>query len=93
MARVVRGVRVGPSPDWLAQKLEAAGQRPINVIVDVTNLVMLEWGSQLDAPVSRQVAAIAGMQRSVVRDVLSALLTDESGNPVHADGTLIDAQA
>ena len=42
---------------------------------------------------AREVAAIAGMQRSVVRDVLSALLSDEHGNPVHTDGTLIDAQA
>lgn len=49
VARIVRGVRVGPSPDWLAHKLEAAGLRPINVVVDVTNLVLHELGQPLHA--------------------------------------------
>ncbi len=48
-ARVVRGIRVGPSPDWLVAKLEAAGLRSINAVVDVTNLVMLELGQPLHA--------------------------------------------
>src|SRR5215211_7862873 len=41
MAIVFEGVKVGPSPDWLAQRLIAAGLRPINNIVDVTNYVLL----------------------------------------------------
>jgi phenylalanyl-tRNA synthetase beta chain len=49
VARVVRGVRVGPSPDWLRARLEAAGLRSIDVVVDVTNLVMLEFGQPLHA--------------------------------------------
>lgn len=48
-ARRIDGVRVGPSPDWLARKLEAVGLRPINNIVDVTNFVMLELGQPLHA--------------------------------------------
>jgi phenylalanyl-tRNA synthetase beta chain len=48
-ARLVRGVAVGPSPAWLAAKLEAAGMRAINVVVDVTNLVLLELGQPLHA--------------------------------------------
>ncbi len=48
-ARLVRGVAVGPSPAWLAAKLEAAGMRAINVVVDVTNLVLLEFGQPLHA--------------------------------------------
>ena len=47
--RVVRGARDGPSPDWLRRKLEAADVRSISTVVDVTNLVMLEFGQPLHA--------------------------------------------
>ena len=49
VARLVRGVRVGPSPAWVVAKLEAAGMRSVNNVVDVTNLVMLELGHPLHA--------------------------------------------
>ena len=48
-ARVVRGVKVGPSPDWLADRLRAIGIAVINNIVDVTNYVMMECGQPLHA--------------------------------------------
>jgi len=48
-ARVVRGVKVQPSPDWLRQRLEAIGQNSINNVVDVSNYVMFELGHALHA--------------------------------------------
>ncbi|HEV2522946.1 MAG TPA: phenylalanine--tRNA ligase subunit beta [Candidatus Acidoferrales bacterium] len=48
-ARVLRGVKVGPSPDWLRRRLEALGQASINNVVDATNYVMLELGQPMHA--------------------------------------------
>ncbi|MBM3835258.1 MAG: phenylalanine--tRNA ligase subunit beta [Verrucomicrobia bacterium] len=49
VARVVRGVKVGPSPDWLRHTLEKVGIRSISNVVDVTNYVMMEIGQPLHA--------------------------------------------
>ena len=48
-ARVVRGVTIGPSPEWLRRHLESIGQRPINNVVDVTNFILWELGQPLHA--------------------------------------------
>ena len=48
-ARIIRGVKIGSSPDWLRSALEKAGLRSINNVVDVTNFVMLETGQPLHA--------------------------------------------
>jgi len=48
-ARIVRGVKIGPSPEWLTRKLETIGQRPINNVADITNYVLHEFGQPLHA--------------------------------------------
>ncbi len=49
VARVIRDVRVGPSPRWVVERLERLGQRSINNVADITNLVLLELGHPLHA--------------------------------------------
>ncbi|MFN7626778.1 MAG: phenylalanine--tRNA ligase subunit beta, partial [Pirellula sp.] len=48
-ARVIRGVKIGPSPEWLAKRLRAIGIKTINNVVDATNYVMMECGQPLHA--------------------------------------------
>jgi phenylalanyl-tRNA synthetase beta chain len=49
LARVITGVNVAESPDWLKQKIESIGLRPINNVADITNLVLYEFGHPLHA--------------------------------------------
>ena len=82
--RAFRAVKVGPSPDWLRRDLEAAGLRPINNVVDVTNWVMLELGQPLHA---FDAASVKGaIEVRPARDGETLELLD--GRKVALDGTV-----
>lgn len=66
-ARVVRGVKIGPSPEWLARRVIAAGSRTINNVVDVTNYVMYLTGQPLHAFDLGKLSERDGMRHIVVR--------------------------
>ena len=99
-ARVVRGVTVGPSPPWVVALLEAAGQRAVNNVVDVTNLVLLETGHPIHAfdlarltggrlvarrAAGEEMTAIDGSRLRLADDVLAIA---DGGAPVALAGVM-----
>ncbi|MCL2766726.1 MAG: phenylalanine--tRNA ligase subunit beta, partial [Peptococcaceae bacterium] len=101
IARLLRNIRIFPSPSWMQARLRAAGMRPINNIVDVTNYVMLEMGQPLhafdydklaehhiivrQAKPGEEMLSLDGTQRKLTPDML--LITDPSG-PVCIAGVM-----
>ena len=80
------GVQVGPSPRWLQSRLERAGLRPINNVVDITNLVMLEQGQPLHAFDADRLARLSENQLD------PAAIDLRAGRPAEAFTTLDGTQ-
>lgn len=87
-ARVIRGVRIGPSPAWLVQRLESVGQRSINNVVDATNLVNFEFGQPTHV---FDLAKIAGARLTVrwARGAERLTTLDGKGRVLAADQLVI----
>lgn len=90
-AMVVRGVTVGPSPDWLRERLEAVGVRSVNNVVDVTNFVLHETGQPLHA---FDLATLAGPAITVrTAHAGETLVTLDGESRELPDGALVIADA
>lgn len=100
-ARLIRGVKIGPSPDWLVKSLESIGQRSINNVVDAANYVLMETGHPLHtfdyahlkgqkivvrrAKPGEKVVTLDGVERELSGDVL---LICDSEKPVAIAGIM-----
>lgn len=77
-SRVLKNVKIGPSPEWMQQRLEGAGIRSINNVVDVTNFVMVELGQPMHAYDYDQVAGHTLIARKAVAGEKLHTLDDSS---------------
>ncbi|TMD53652.1 MAG: phenylalanine--tRNA ligase subunit beta [Chloroflexi bacterium] len=90
-AALLSGIEIGPSPAWMQARLVAAGMRPIDNVVDITNYVMLEVGQPLHAYDHRQLRGGALVARQVRRG--ESLRTLDGVDRVLPEGTLVIADA
>lgn len=91
-ARLIRGVTIGPSPEWLVRRLESVGQRSINNVVDVTNYVLMELGHPLHAFDFRLLrGGRIVVRRAAEGEIFTTL--DSQSRPLHAsDLTICDGE-
>ena len=71
--RLVRGVKNGPSPDWMQRRLKAIGLRPINALVDITNYVTFDRGRPLHVFDAKKVAGTLVVRRSTAGETVLGL--------------------
>lgn len=88
VAASIKGVKIGPSPDWLRRDLEAIGLRSINNVVDITNFVMMEYGQPLHAFDANDIRG----KKIIVRQALDGeeiQTLDEKKHKLSSDAMLI----
>jgi phenylalanyl-tRNA synthetase beta chain len=84
----LRGIKVGPAPEWMQQRLQAVGQRPVNNIVDVTNYVLLEQGQPLHAfDLARVRAGQIVVRRAAAGEKITSI--DHTDRTLQADDLVI----
>ena len=91
-ARVIKDVKIGPSPQWLAERITAAGARPINNVVDITNYILFLYGQPLHAFDYDKLVGADGKARIVVRaaaDGEKFTTLDEVDRELTSDMTVI----
>ena len=87
-ARAVKNVKIGPSPKWMRERLEACGVRAINNIVDITNYVLLEYGQPMHAFDIRDIAgAKINVRRANDGEIIKTL--DEEDRTLTSDDLVI----
>ena len=90
--RVLEDVRVGPSPDWMRNRLRAVGQRPVNNLVDVTNYVLFEYGQPLHAFDLDELAGPAIVVRDAAEGETVTTLDGQSREVAPGDLLVCDAE-
>lgn len=88
-AALLRGVRVGPSPAWLARRLEAVGVRSISNVVDATNYIMLELNQPMHAFDADRLRRATLVVRRATSGETSLVTLDNATRPLDAEMTLI----
>jgi phenylalanyl-tRNA synthetase beta chain len=93
---VIAGVKIAPSPEWLRTRLESAGVRPINNVVDITNYILLEWGQPLHAFDREKLLKVANSKELTIgvrfaTDGETLLTLDEQNRPLKSQNLLITA--